>query len=217
MGGVAYNTISALGRQAGEIAGVKGGESWMREKLGWEPFRQGGGGAMGFGTAFRQKGFVGLGQQAKRWFGFGFDQSKSMLSQSDYMQTIFGGPSRVATSRTQALWATGRTDLSSAFGGKGEAAFMQSAGGIFRRRKIAGGVALGVGAMAASQTIGFGNIATLGIGAGAGAVLGGAIGYGVRGSAATLAARSAAAGTGRRIGGKIGLGVAGLGLITGIL
>jgi hypothetical protein len=229
MGGIAYNTISALGRQAGEIAGVKGGNNWMREKFGWDPtlsFHPRAGGAMGFGKAFQEGGFLGLGQQAKRWFGFGFDPRRGAARAAEYMPTLWGGPSALTRFRGRSvsgltqmkagmMSGAQRTNMAAAL--REERAFMRGSADIFRRRRIAGGVGLALGAYGISQTVGLGNVATMGIGMGGGAILGGAIGYGAMGSKAALAAQQGGAAAGRRIGGKIGLGVAGLGLITGIL
>lgn len=220
MGGLAYNTIASLGRQGGEIVGIKGGDGWMREKFGVSSV----GSAFGqFGGTWRKGGFIGVGRQAKHFFGFGFESAARQglgmgAAVNPYLQSLGGG---------KALRTLGYEGMTRKALRGGEAAMERATfelGGlagrgqdIFRRRRIAGGVGLAAGAVLAGNTIGFGNLATMGIGAGAGAVLGGAIGRGVMGSAATAARKGAGGAMGRKIGGRLGLGIAGLGLITGVL
>lgn len=225
MGGYAYNTIAAVGRQAGEIIGIKGGEGWMREKFGLEA-----GWGRGFGQGWRQGSFVGLGGQMKSFFGFGFKGTadvgmftpQDILSQRRYLQTM-GSRGAEAVNRAtyyRNLVEGGRLKgrFASSFGRFRKAGqFMGEAEQIFRRRRIAGGVGIAASTVLAANTVGLGNIATVGAGAGGGALLGGMIGYGVMGSRATKAARSGGGAVGRRIGGKLGAGIAGIGLITGVL
>jgi hypothetical protein len=212
MGGYAYNTIAAMGRQAGEILGIKGGDQWMREKFGASAGFMG----RGFGQAWQQGGFIGAGQHAKRFFGFGFDQRMGMEAMQPYMRTMGQGNRAIR----QMGYAGANVSVLEQTARQGRRQFGQlarEAPGVFRRRRIAGGVGLAAGTVMAANTVGLGNLATVGAGAGAGAVLGGAMGYGFAGSQAAMSARRAGGATGRRIGGKLGAGIAGLGLITGVL
>jgi len=215
MGGLAYNTIASLGRQAGEIIGIKGGDGWMREKFG---LGQGAGSFGQFGAAWRKGGLIGVGRQAKHFFGFGYMQraggmalDPTLQQAVPYLQTM--GGTRAAARLGLIEGSAGRALKSTPGQMRGYVrelrGMMGEAQGVFRRRRIAGGVGLAVGAVAAGNTIGFGNLAVMGAGVGGGAVLGGAIGRAV--------SETGGGAVGRRVGGKLGLGIAGLGLITGVL
>lgn len=196
-----YNTIGAIGRQAGEISGIKGGNNWMREKFG---LTQGWGNQ--FGKAWNRGGFVGLGSAAKNFFGFGFDPKMSAAKMLPYLRTMRGGGAAAMRAgfggvpQTPAAALAGLMDLNT---------IAKTAPGRFNYRRAAGAAGLAGAAVLASNTIGLGNLATVGAGAGGGAILGGAIGH-----AYSQASGGAA---GRRIGGRVGAGIAGLGILTGII
>lgn len=220
MGGLMYGTAAALGRQAGAIAGIKGGDGWMREKFGLHT-----GWASGFGGG----GIMGAASYAKSFFGFGFQGRRGsmaltpqdILSQKRYLETLHGGGSMLRAAESYGNLVADkrlRGRLTSSYGRFRKASgYMDDASNIFRNRKIAGGVGLAAGTMLAANTIGIGNL-MMGTGfAAGGAVLSGAMGGALAGRSATAVERAASAAKGRRIGGKLGLGIAGLGIMTGIL
>lgn len=195
----AFNTIKGVGAEMGGIIGIKGGQGWMREQFGVESL----GGAMKpFGQAFGEGGIIGMGRHAKSFFGIGFDPRGTMGGMGRYMETVSGyqeafavPPRGARVSREQRLSVLKR--------GR---AFGQTSATAFRRRRIAGGVGAAVGLAGISSTIGLGNVATLGIGAGLG-VAGGR--YFARAGTRDLS-------TWGRRGGKLGFAAAGVGLMTGL-
>jgi hypothetical protein len=144
----------------------------------------------------------------KRFFGIGFDKWMGMEAMQPYMQTMAGG--RTAIRRMG--YAGANVSVIEATARQGRRRFGQlarEAPGVFRRRRIAGGVGAAVGLAGISSTIGLGEAATLGAGVGVGVAAGRYFGR-AGGKASRVA-------FGGRWGGRLGFAAAGVGLMTGML